>query len=60
MRVIWVVFSKEFLDIVRNRRRFIWMMISSFIIFPLLFVVPYASILGRMMKQTVDVLTIPV
>jgi len=60
MRVIWIVFSKEFQDIVRNRRRFVWMLISSFIIFPALFVGPYALILGRMTEQKVSKLDIPV
>ncbi len=59
MRVVWVVFVKEFLDIVRNRRRFIWMLLSSFVIFPLLFVTPYALLLGRMAEQTVSAITIP-
>ncbi len=60
MRVIWIVFSKEFQDIVRNRRRFIWMLVSSFIIFPALFVGPYALILGRMAEQKVSKLSVPV
>jgi sodium transport system permease protein len=60
MRVIWIVFSKEFQDIVRNRRRFIWMLISSFIIFPAIFVGPYALILGRRAEQTVNELVVPV
>ncbi len=60
MKVVWVVFAKEFQDIVRNRRRFIWMLISSFVIFPALFVAPYGLILGRMTAQTVNKLEIPV
>lgn len=60
MRVIWVIFAKEFQDIVRNKRRFIWMLISSFIIFPALFVAPYGLVLGRMTEQTVSKLEIPV
>lgn len=60
MRAMWVVFSKEFLDIVRDRRRFIWMLVSSFILFPLFFVGPYAFILARLTQQTTNVLTVPV
>jgi len=60
MRIIWIVFRKELLDIVRNRRRLIWMLLSSFIIFPILFVAPYGLILGRMTEQTVSKLEIPV
>lgn len=60
MRAMWVVFSKEFLDIVRNRRRFIWMLVGSFIIFPLLFIAPYGLILGRVVEQTVNKMPLPV
>jgi len=60
MRVIWVVFSKEFIDIVRDRRRFLWMLFSSFILFPLLFVGPYAFLLTRVVEQTEEDLIIPV
>ena len=60
MRVIWVVFAKEFQDIVRNRRRFIGILFSSFIIFPLLFVGPYGYLLTRLTRQTTNVLVIPV
>lgn len=60
MRAMWVVFIKEFQDIVRDRRRFIWMLVSSFILFPLFFVGPYALILARLTQQSADVLTVPV
>ncbi|MFZ5879977.1 MAG: ABC transporter permease [Chloroflexota bacterium] len=60
MKVIWVVFSKEFIDIVRDRRRFLWMLVSSFILFPVLFVGPYAFLLTRVVEQTAEDLTIPV
>jgi len=60
MRVIWNVFSKELLDIIRDRRRFIWMLVSSLVIFPVLFVAPYALLFGRMAKQAVDTITVPV
>jgi sodium transport system permease protein len=57
---MWIVFSKEFLDIIRNRRRFIGMIVSSFILFPLLFVGPYAFLLGRLTRQSTNVLVVPV
>jgi sodium transport system permease protein len=60
VKVIWVVFSKEFIDIIRDRRRFIWMIVSTLFIFPMLFVAPYAYFITRVAKQTVDDLTIPV
>jgi len=60
MRAMWVVFIKEFQDIVRDRRRFIMMLVGSFIIFPLLFVGPYALILARITRQTTNVLIVPV
>jgi sodium transport system permease protein len=59
MRAMWIVFSKEFLDIVRNRRRFIWLLVSSFLLFPVLLGIPYALILGRVTQQTVNVLKVP-
>ena len=60
MRAMWVVFKKEFQDIVRDRRRFIMMLVGSFIIFPLLFVGPYALILARLTRQTTNTLSVPV
>jgi sodium transport system permease protein len=56
---MWIIFAKEFQDIVRNRRRFIWMLVSSLIVFPILFVVPYALILGRLTKQSVAMISVP-
>lgn len=60
MRAIWVTFSKEFLEIVRDRRRFIWMLVSSFLISPILFVSPYAWFLSRLMRQSVAEIVVPV
>ncbi len=60
MKVIWSVFSRELLDITRDRRRFIWMLVSSLIIFPLFFAGPYALLFMRAGQQTYDKLTIPV
>ncbi|MBI5934966.1 MAG: ABC transporter permease [Chloroflexi bacterium] len=60
MKKIWVVFIKEFLDIVRDRRRIILTLISIFIGVPLLLVLPYGFIFGRMVRQTSDAISIPV
>lgn len=60
MRIMWTVFSKEFLDIVRDRRRFILTLLSTFVFFPLMFILPYSYLITRTVKQTVDVVMIPV
>jgi len=60
VKKIWVVFIKEFLDIVRDRRRVIMTLLSIFVLTPLLFVVPYAIIITRMMRQVSETLSIPV
>jgi sodium transport system permease protein len=60
MRVMWVVFSKEFLDIIRDRRRFIMTLLFTFIFFPLLIIVPYSYLITRAARQSVDVISIPV
>jgi sodium transport system permease protein len=36
------------------------MLVSSLVIFPVLFVAPYALLIGRMAKQAVDTITVPV
>src|SRR5512133_236540 len=60
MRSIWVVFRKELLDIVRDRRRFILTLLSLFVFFPLLFIVPYGYMITRTAKQAADTMTVPV
>jgi len=60
MRSMWVIFSKEFLDIIRDRRRFILTLLTMFVFFPLFMIVPYSYIITRTVKQTVDGLVIPV
>ena len=60
MRVMWVVFSKEFLDILRDRRRFIMTVLFIFVLMPLLIIVPYSYLITRVARQRVDVITIPV
>ena len=60
MKKIWVVFIKEFLDILRDRRRVILTLVSIFVLAPLLFVVPYAFIITRMLRQASETISIPV
>lgn len=60
MKKIWVVFIKEFLDIVRDRRRIILTLVSTFVLMPLMFVVPYAFIIMRMVRQASETISIPV
>jgi sodium transport system permease protein len=60
MRSMWVIFSKELLDIVRDRRRFVLTLLSLFVFFPLLFIVPYGYMITRVAKQATDMLAIPV
>lgn len=60
MRSMWFIFSKEFLDIIRDRRRFILMLLTTFVVMPILFVVPYAYIINRTAHQSAETLTIPV
>jgi sodium transport system permease protein len=57
---MWVVFSKEFLDIIRDRRRFIMTILLIFVFFPLIMIVPYSYIITRTARQSVDVITIAV
>jgi sodium transport system permease protein len=57
---MWVIFSKELLDIVRDRRRFVLTLLSLFVFFPLLFIVPYGYMITRVAKQATDMLAIPV
>lgn len=60
MRVMWVVFSKEFIDILRDRRRFIMMLLLLFVFLPLLMILPYSYLIIRIARQSVEVITIPV
>jgi sodium transport system permease protein len=57
---MWVVFSKEFLDIIRDRRRFVLTLLSMFVFFPLLVILPYAFMFARAATQRVEVIRIPV
>ena len=60
MRVIRVILWKELLDVTRNRRRFIWMLISSFLLAPVLLTAPFVFILIRASEQASSVTNIPI
>jgi sodium transport system permease protein len=60
MKVMWVVFSKEFLDILRDRRRFIMLLLLIFVFLPFLMIMPYSYLIIRIARQSLDAITIPV
>jgi sodium transport system permease protein len=57
---MWTAFSKEILDIIRDRRRFVMTLLFVFVFLPVLFIGPYAYMITRVAKQSTDVLTVPV
>ncbi len=60
MNIIWIVWRKELSEVLRDRRRLIWNLVSAFILMPLLFVAPTAFLLLRTSEQMVNTVTIPV
>lgn len=60
MKVIWEIWRKEVLDVMRDRRRLIWSMIYSLILMPLMFVMPSGFMMLRTQQQLSQTLTIPV
>jgi sodium transport system permease protein len=60
MKVIWIILRKEILDIVRNRRRLVMLLLLAFIIMPLCSVTPMVLLLMRVNKQAVNDVSIPV
>lgn len=60
MNIIWTVWKKEISEILRDRRRLIWNLVTAFILMPLLFVAPMAFFTLRTTQQMVNTLTIPV
>ena len=60
MSIIWTVWKKEISEILRDRRRLIWNLVTAFILMPLLFVAPMAFFTLRTTQQMVNTLTIPV
>lgn len=60
MRVIGAILRKELLDILRNRRQIILMLIVAFIVMPVITVAPMAMLLMRTNKEAIADITIPV
>ena len=60
MSIIWTVWRKELSEVLRDRRRLIWNLVTAFIFMPLLFVAPMAFLMLRTTQQMVDTITIPV
>lgn len=60
MSIIWTVWRKELSEVLRDRRRLVWNLVTAFILMPLLFVAPTAFLMLRTTEQMVDTVTIPV
>ena len=60
MNIIFAVWKKEWFEVLRDRRRLIWNLVTAFILMPVLFVAPTAFLLLRTTQQMVDTVTIPV
>ena len=60
MRIIFTVWRKEITDVLRDRRRLVWNLISAFILMPVLFVAPMAFFTLRTARQMASAVTIPV
>jgi len=60
MKIIWIIWRKELSEVLRDRRRLIWNLISAFILLPLLFIAPVAFLMLRTTQQMVSTVTIPV
>jgi len=60
MSIIWTVWRKETSEVLRDRRRLVWNLVTAFILMPLLFVAPTAFLLMRTTRQLSNTATIPV
>jgi len=60
MKLIFTVWRKEMTDVIRDRRRLIWNLVSAFVLMPVLFVAPMAFFTLRTTRQMVSMVTIPV
>ena len=60
MSIIINVWRKEWLEVLRDRRRLIWNLLTAFIFMPLLLVAPSAFLMLRTTQQMVNTVTIPV
>ena len=60
MSIIWTVWRKELTDVLRDRRRLIWNLVTAFMLMPFLFVAPMGFLMLRTTQQMVAAVTIPV
>ena len=60
MKIIFAVWKKEWSEVLRDRRRLIWNLVTAFILMPVLFVAPTAFLMLRTTEQMVNTVTIPV
>jgi len=60
MSIIWTVWRKEMSEVLRDRRRLIWNLVTAFVLMPLLFVAPTAFLMTRTTQQMSNTATIPV
>ncbi|GAB4504103.1 MAG: sodium ABC transporter permease NatB [Anaerolineales bacterium] len=59
MRVVWLIMAKEFQEIFRDRRRFVWMLVWSLFLMPFLSTFPFL-LLFKYSEQSKMLLTVPV
>ena len=60
MKVAWIILRKEMLDIVRNRRRLVMMVLFALIVMPIFTVTPMALLMMRVNKQVENDVSLPV
>jgi sodium transport system permease protein len=60
MSIILTVWRKELTDVLRDRRRLIWNLVTAFVLMPFLFVAPMGFLMLRTTQQMVAAVTIPV
>lgn len=59
MRVIWMVMRKEFLEIFRDRRRFLWTLAWALFLMPLMYTLPLLLLLKYSAEEAEKLLTVP-
>ena len=60
MSIVWTIWRKEVTEMLRDRRRLVWSLVSAFILMPLLFVGPMGFFMLRTSRQMVETVTVPV
>jgi sodium transport system permease protein len=60
MSIILTVWRKEISEVLRDRRRLVWNLVTAFILMPLLVVAPMAFLMLRATRQMAATVTIPV